>query len=67
MSISKNKKQLGAGNTSKEQNVASAAHSAHSRTKLPGTRVGTLNDWRAGGAKGGSERSQHGKRLRDGQ
>lgn len=36
-------------------------------TKLGGTRVGTLSDLRAGSGKGRSERSQHGKRLRDGQ
>lgn len=64
MSVSKNKKQQGSVNSSKEQNAAVALRS---RTKMPGTRVGTLNDWRGGSAKGGSERSQHGKRLRDGQ
>ena len=63
MSVSKIKKQQ-AGNSGKEQNAAAAVRS---RTKMPGTRVGTLNDWRGGSAKGGSERSQHGKRLRDGQ
>jgi len=64
MSVSKNNKQAVANNSSREQN---ASRAAHSKTKLPGTRVGTLNDWRGGGAKGGSESAQHGKRLRDGQ
>ena len=51
MSVSKNKKQPVAGNSSKEQNAAIAVHS---RTKMPGTRVGTLNDWRSAGGKGGN-------------
>lgn len=34
--------------------------------KMAGTRWGTLDDWREGGAKGTGEKSELGKRLRDG-
>jgi hypothetical protein len=67
MSVSKNKKQQRSANTSKEQSAAVVGRSRNQGAKLAGTRVGTLNDWRSAGGKGGSERSQHGKRLRDGQ
>jgi hypothetical protein len=45
----------------------SATHTRNVGMKSPGTRVGTLNDLRGSSADGSSERSQHGKRLRDGQ
>ena len=35
-------------------------------TKAPGTRIGTLDDWREGSRKGSGESSERGKRLRDG-
>ncbi len=34
--------------------------------KMPGTRVGSMDDWREGGAKGSGEKSKPGQRLRDG-
>ena len=44
-----------------------AVGSGNVRTKTEGTRVGTLNDLRGSSPDGRSDRSQHGKRLRDGQ
>jgi hypothetical protein len=54
---------------SKNHNSTTQRGESHTRNlmKSPGTRVGTLNDLRASSADGSSERSQHGKRLRDGQ
>jgi hypothetical protein len=55
---------------SKNHNSTTQRSESHTRNlviKSPGTRVGTLNDLRASSADGSSERSQHGKRLRDGQ
>jgi hypothetical protein len=67
MSIAKSTKQQGSSSRGKGEQATGAVGSRSPRTKMLGTRVGTLSDWRGAGAKGGSERSQHGKRLRDGQ
>jgi hypothetical protein len=42
------------------------AHAARKNGKTAGTRVGVLDDWRAGGAKGTGKKSALGKQLRDG-
>lgn len=34
--------------------------------KVPGTRAGTVEDWRAAGAKNSGEKSARGKIVRDG-
>ncbi len=52
-------------NSTKTRRPAHAART--SNRKAPGTRVGTLDDWREGGAKGRSEASSARRnRLRDG-
>ena len=42
------------------------ATTARKPGKMAGTRMGVLDDWREGGAKGTGENSGLGKRLRDG-
>lgn len=42
------------------------AKAARKPGKSAGTRMGVLDDWREGGAKGSGENSALGKRLRDG-
>ena len=66
MSELKNTNRKNTINSGKEQ-TSKAFGSSHSGSKLAGTRVGTLNDLRGGSTNGPSDRSQHGKRLRDGQ
>jgi hypothetical protein len=66
MSALKNTNQK-ASTSSRNEHKASLEGSRNRETKLAGTRVGTLNDLRGGSTNGRSERSQHGKRLRDGQ
>jgi len=43
-----------------------AADAARKPGKAAGTRMGVLDDWREGGAKGTGEKSGLGMRLRDG-
>lgn len=67
MSVAKNTNQQGSRSRAKEERAAIVVGSRNPRMKTPGTRVGTLNDLRGGSTKGPSDRSQHGKRIRDGQ
>jgi hypothetical protein len=66
MSVSKNTKQLEFENGTMKVRGLAAAASRSFRTKAPGTRAGTIEDWRAGGTKKTGEKSERGKRLRDG-
>jgi hypothetical protein len=43
-----------------------APASRKSGTKMPGTRGGTIEDWREGAAKGAGKKSVYGTGLRDG-
>jgi hypothetical protein len=61
MSLSKHTKQQEFGHGT--MNSAGLAASQKSNRKAPGTRAGTIQDWRAAGKKAKSER---GPRLRDG-
>lgn len=65
MSVTKNKKQA-SDSSSKEVRGPLAAATRNSARKAPGTRVGTIEDWRAAGSERAGEQSAHGKRLRDG-
>jgi hypothetical protein len=67
MSVAKNTKQQDSGSRAKAQYAQIAVGSRTPRTKMPGTRTGTLNDVRGSSSNGSSDRSQHGKRIRDGQ
>lgn len=62
---SKNWKQQVLENSSKGSH-ARVANVAQKPGKTAGTRVGVLDDWRAGGAKGAGKKSALGKQLRDG-
>lgn len=66
MSVSKNTKQRELGNSTMTVRGPVAAASRKSDRKVPGTRGGTIEDWRAGGTKKAGEKSERGKRLRDG-
>jgi hypothetical protein len=53
----------------KSSSVVSQARTsglARKSGKMAGTRVGVMADWRAAGAKRSGEKSEPGKRLRDG-
>jgi hypothetical protein len=63
MSASKETKQREFG----KMRGPAATASRKSDRKLPGTRAGTIEDWRAGGTKKAGEKSGRGKGLRDGQ
>lgn len=65
MPAGKNKTQQVLGSSSKRPHGTMAAV-ARKSGKMSGTRVGSLDDWRAGGAIGTGENSEVGKRLRDG-
>jgi hypothetical protein len=66
MSVRQNTKQEELGNSSKEVREPIAAARRMYGAKMPGTRAGTAEDWRAGGTKKTGEKSERGKRLRDG-
>jgi len=66
MSVSKDTKQQELGNSTLKVRGRVAAASRNSDRKVPGTRAGTLEDWRAGGTKKAGEKSERGKGLRDG-
>lgn len=61
MSVNKRTKQQEFGDST--TNSAGLAASQKSNRKAPGTRAGTIQDWRAAGKKAESKR---GPRLRDG-
>jgi hypothetical protein len=65
MSASKNRKQQVLENRLKGS-TGSTANAARKPGKTAGTRMGVLDDWREGGAKGAVENAGVGKRLRDG-
>ena len=64
MPASKNTKQTLENSSKGSKAVAVVA--ARKPGKMAGTRMGVLDDWREGGAKGTGEKSGLGKRLRDG-
>lgn len=66
MSVSKDTKQQELGSSTMKVRGLVAAASRNSNRKVPGTRAGTIEDWRAGGTKKTGEKSERGKRLRDG-
>jgi hypothetical protein len=65
MAVKKSLKQQPLDNSIKERGTI-AALSRKSGTKSPGTRVGVLEDWRAGGTKSGESSAVRRNRLRDG-
>jgi hypothetical protein len=67
MSVSKHTTQEELGNSKLQVRGPEAAASRNSQRKAPGTRVGTIEDWRGGDTKGVGEKSPRGKSLRDGQ
>jgi hypothetical protein len=66
MSVIRDTKQQELENSSREVAGPVAAASRKSDRKVPGTRVGTIEDWRGGDTKGTRETSPCGKGLRDG-
>ena len=66
MSVRQNTKQEELGNRSNEVCEPIAAAGRKYAAKRPGTRAGTAEDWREGGAKRTGEKSERGKRVRDG-
>jgi hypothetical protein len=66
MSVSKNTNQLKCENSTIKVRGPFAAASRTSDRKVPGTRAGTIQDWRASGTKKAGEKSERSKRLRDG-
>jgi hypothetical protein len=56
---SKVDKQIAKPSTTKEK-------SSNSGRKAPGTRLGTLNDWRQANGNSGKPASRHGQTIRDG-
>lgn len=66
MLVRQSTKQEELGHSSKAVRRPVAAASRKSDRKVPGTRVGTVEDWRGGDTKGTRETSPCGKRLRDG-
>jgi hypothetical protein len=66
MSVSKDMKQQAVGDSAMKRGVPVAAAARSFRTKAPGTRAGTIEDWRVGGTKKSAERLGRAKRLRDG-
>jgi hypothetical protein len=65
MPASKNTKLQVLENSSK-RSPGQTAVAVRKSGKSKGTRMGSLDDWRVGGAKGKGEDSGLGKRLRDG-
>jgi hypothetical protein len=65
MSVSNNMKQQEMGKDSTEARTPLASAFRKSGSKAPGTRAGTLEDWREGSKKSGNP-SGSGKTLRDG-
>jgi hypothetical protein len=65
MSVNRSTKQQQLDESSEVRGPIAAA-SRKSVRKMPGTRAGTIEDWRAGDAKRAGESSRRGKRLRDG-
>lgn len=66
MSVSKDTNQEESGKSAMKFRGPEAAASRNFDRKVPGTRAGTVEDWRAGGTKNTGEKSERGKRLRDG-
>jgi hypothetical protein len=66
MSLSKLRKQESESRTTKVRGQLAVA-SRNTPTKLPGTRAGTLQDWRASGKGTGESSAGRRNRLRDGQ
>jgi hypothetical protein len=66
MSLSKLRKQESGSRTVKLRGQLAAA-SRNTTAKLPGTRAGTLQDWRASGKGTGESSAARRNRLRDGQ
>jgi hypothetical protein len=52
--------------SSSEGSIRRTSSPARKSGKMAGTRVGSMDDWREGGAKGSGEKSKPGQRLRDG-
>ena len=63
MSVSKHTNQEESGKSAMKVRGPEARNSDR---KVPGTRAGTVEDWRAGGTKKTGEKSARGDRLRDG-
>jgi hypothetical protein len=66
MSVNKHMTEEESGNSTVTVLGPVAAASRNSARKAPGTRVGTIEDWRAGDTKEAGEKSGRGKSLRDG-
>lgn len=66
MSVRKDTKQQDLENSSKEVRGQITVATRKSGTKMAGTRVGTIEDWRSGDTKRAGEKSVRGKSLRDG-
>lgn len=66
MSVITDTKQQELKNTSKAVRRPVAAASRKSDRKAPGTRVGTVEDWRGGDTNATRETSPRGKTFRDG-
>jgi len=66
MPVNKNVQQqeMGKDSTGKREPIASSF--CKSGRKAPGTRLGTLEDWRGGSNKSGRISGRHGHALRDG-
>jgi hypothetical protein len=54
------------GNERVKNTTVKAESNARSSRKAPGTRLGTLNDWRGASGKSGEISSPHGRAIRDG-
>jgi len=52
--------------SSSEGSIRRTSSLARKSGKMAGMRVGVMDDWREGGAKGSVEKSRPGERLRDG-
>ena len=66
MSVIKSLKRQELGNSTTEVRGPIAVASRHAGAKKPGTRVGTLDDWRLSGKKTDRSATARRERLRDG-